>query len=190
MPGQEKLPPWPWVFSFTVEKVAAHRVTCGAWLGLPGWVLDGDAEALATGRAHRCACCGPVVPAADLPTDPDEADTQRVRTGTVPRVCPAPPLGRSLSMTMNLDRVFATMALTAAATLISVAPASADSDFLADLPLVKALSDIQGNNAGNSGTVNSHGDNNGNSNQANEVNDPGADVLDFTKALGSTDTLV
>ncbi|MEV7018892.1 hypothetical protein [Streptomyces sp. NPDC093991] len=54
LPGQEEAPPpWPWVFSFTVEKVAAHRVTCGAWLGLPDWVLGGDAEALATGHAKQ-----------------------------------------------------------------------------------------------------------------------------------------
>ncbi|GHE14696.1 hypothetical protein [Streptomyces alanosinicus] len=32
-------PPWPWVFSFTPDNVAACRVTCGARLGLPGWCL-------------------------------------------------------------------------------------------------------------------------------------------------------
>lgn len=53
LPAQQA--PWPWVFSFTVEKVAAHRVTCGAWLGLPGWVLSGDVEALATGHAKQRA---------------------------------------------------------------------------------------------------------------------------------------
>lgn len=48
-------PPWPWVFGFTPQKVAAHRVTCGAWLGLPGWVLGEDVEALATGHAKQRA---------------------------------------------------------------------------------------------------------------------------------------
>ncbi|MFD7957270.1 helix-turn-helix domain-containing protein [Streptomyces ardesiacus] len=55
LPGQEAPPPWPWVFSFTVEKVAAHRVTCGAWLSLPDWVLGDDVEALATGHAKQRA---------------------------------------------------------------------------------------------------------------------------------------
>ncbi|MGA5799169.1 helix-turn-helix domain-containing protein [Streptomyces cellulosae] len=53
--GQQQPPPWPWVFSFTPEKVAAHRVTCGAWLGLPDWVLNDDVEALATGHAKQRA---------------------------------------------------------------------------------------------------------------------------------------
>lgn len=35
----EEPPPWPWVFSFTEAKVAACRVSCGARLGLPAWVL-------------------------------------------------------------------------------------------------------------------------------------------------------
>ncbi|MEV0186501.1 DNA-binding protein [Streptomyces sp. NPDC050625] len=48
-------PPWPWVFSFTPEKVTAHRVTCGAWLGLPEWVLADDLDALATGHAKQRA---------------------------------------------------------------------------------------------------------------------------------------
>ncbi len=52
---QEAPPPWPWVFSFTAEKVAAHRVTCGAWLGLPDWVLSDDVGALATGHAKQRA---------------------------------------------------------------------------------------------------------------------------------------
>ncbi|CAL9665487.1 hypothetical protein SUDANB126_07218 [Streptomyces sp. enrichment culture] len=43
------------MFSFTVERVAAHRVTRGAWLGLPDWVLGEDAEALATGHAKQRA---------------------------------------------------------------------------------------------------------------------------------------
>ncbi|MFF5475457.1 helix-turn-helix domain-containing protein [Streptomyces achromogenes] len=52
--GQES-PPWPWVFSFTPDKVAACRVTCGARLGLPEWVLAQDVEALATGHAKQRA---------------------------------------------------------------------------------------------------------------------------------------
>ncbi|MGW7385321.1 helix-turn-helix domain-containing protein [Streptomyces sp. NPDC054794] len=48
-------PPWPWVFSFTPEKVTAHRLTCGAWLGLPRWVLADDVNALATGHAKQRA---------------------------------------------------------------------------------------------------------------------------------------
>jgi transcriptional regulator with XRE-family HTH domain len=55
LPEQDAPPPWPWIFSFTPEKVAAHRVTCGAWLGLPDWVLGGDVEALATGHAKQRA---------------------------------------------------------------------------------------------------------------------------------------
>lgn len=35
----EDPPPWPWVLNFTPGKVAATRVTCGAWLGRPRWVL-------------------------------------------------------------------------------------------------------------------------------------------------------
>ncbi|WP_330342666.1 helix-turn-helix domain-containing protein [Streptomyces sp. NBC_00557] len=53
--GQDP-PPWPWVFSFTPDKVAACRVACGARLGLPKWVLDEDVEALAaTGHAKQRA---------------------------------------------------------------------------------------------------------------------------------------
>ncbi|MGW1169150.1 hypothetical protein [Streptomyces sp. NPDC002550] len=33
--AEQEPPPWPWVFSFTPDKVAACRVTCGARLGLP-----------------------------------------------------------------------------------------------------------------------------------------------------------
>ncbi|MFE7976738.1 DNA-binding protein [Streptomyces shenzhenensis] len=51
----EEPPPWPWVFSFTPEKVAACRVTCGARLGLPAWVISDDVEALATGHAKQRA---------------------------------------------------------------------------------------------------------------------------------------
>lgn len=48
-------PPWPWVFTFDPEKVAACRVTCGARLGLPEWVLSDDVEALATGHVKQRA---------------------------------------------------------------------------------------------------------------------------------------
>ncbi|WP_258527738.1 helix-turn-helix domain-containing protein [Streptomyces sp. NBRC 110611] len=48
-------PPWPWVFTFNSVKVAACRVTCGARLGLPEWVLSEDVEALATGHAKQRA---------------------------------------------------------------------------------------------------------------------------------------
>ncbi len=47
-------PPWPWVFTFNPDKVAACRVTCGARLGLPQWVLSA-VEALATGHAKQRA---------------------------------------------------------------------------------------------------------------------------------------
>ncbi|MGW0764768.1 hypothetical protein [Streptomyces sp. NPDC002676] len=43
------------MFSFTLDKVAACRVTCGARLGLPEWVLAEDVEALATGHAKQRA---------------------------------------------------------------------------------------------------------------------------------------
>lgn len=51
----EEPPPWPWVFTFDESKVAACRVTCGARLSLPTWVLTADAEALATGHAKQRA---------------------------------------------------------------------------------------------------------------------------------------
>ncbi|WP_419992651.1 helix-turn-helix domain-containing protein [Streptomyces boninensis] len=41
----EDPPPWPWVFSFNDAKVAACRMTCGARLGLPGWVFDSQEDA-------------------------------------------------------------------------------------------------------------------------------------------------
>ncbi|MEW2625648.1 DNA-binding protein [Streptomyces sp. NPDC048106] len=47
--------PWPWMFSFTPDKVAACRVTCGARLGLPEWVLGEDVEALTTGHSKQRA---------------------------------------------------------------------------------------------------------------------------------------
>ncbi|MGP8301620.1 hypothetical protein ACTPOK_27605 [Streptomyces inhibens] len=51
----EEPPPWPWVFTFDPGKVAACRVTCGARLGLPEWVLSDDVDALATGHAKQRA---------------------------------------------------------------------------------------------------------------------------------------
>ncbi|MFK0142707.1 helix-turn-helix domain-containing protein [Streptomyces murinus] len=48
-------PPWPWVFTFTPDKVAACRVACGARLGLHKWVLDQEVEALTTGHAKQRA---------------------------------------------------------------------------------------------------------------------------------------
>ncbi|GAA0647536.1 hypothetical protein GCM10009535_26630 [Streptomyces thermocarboxydovorans] len=51
----EDPPPWPWVFAFDPEKVAAYRVTCGARLGLADWVLSDDVEALATDHAKQRA---------------------------------------------------------------------------------------------------------------------------------------
>ncbi|MFE9313421.1 helix-turn-helix domain-containing protein [Streptomyces sp. NPDC006706] len=53
--AEQEPPPWPWVFSFTPDKVAACRVTCGARLGLPEWVLAEDVEALTTGDAKQRA---------------------------------------------------------------------------------------------------------------------------------------
>ncbi|MCZ0210716.1 helix-turn-helix transcriptional regulator [Streptomyces sp. UMAF16] len=53
--AEQEPPPWPWVFSFTPDKVAACRVTCGARLGLPEWVLAEDVEALAAGHAKQRA---------------------------------------------------------------------------------------------------------------------------------------
>ncbi|BBC29476.1 uncharacterized protein SGFS_007700 [Streptomyces graminofaciens] len=53
--ASEEPPPWPWVFSFTPDKVAACRVTCGARLGLSDWVISDDVEALATGHAKQRA---------------------------------------------------------------------------------------------------------------------------------------
>ncbi len=40
-------PPWPWVFTFDERKVAAARVTCGARLARPRWVLPSVADATA-----------------------------------------------------------------------------------------------------------------------------------------------
>ncbi|MDH6112933.1 transcriptional regulator with XRE-family HTH domain [Kitasatospora sp. MAP12-15] len=52
---REESPPWPWVFAFDEGKVAACRVTCGARLGEPGWVLGEDVAALATGHVKQRA---------------------------------------------------------------------------------------------------------------------------------------
>ncbi|MCP9957429.1 helix-turn-helix domain-containing protein [Streptomyces sudanensis] len=51
----DDLPPWPWVFPFGPMKVAACRVTCGARLRRPDWVLSADVEALATGHTKQRA---------------------------------------------------------------------------------------------------------------------------------------
>ncbi|MER6087714.1 helix-turn-helix domain-containing protein [Streptomyces bluensis] len=51
----EEPPPWPWVFQFDANKVAACRVTCGARLGLAEWVLGDDIEALASGHPKQRA---------------------------------------------------------------------------------------------------------------------------------------
>ncbi len=51
----EDPPPWPWVFTFDAQKVAACRVTCGARLGLADWVLSDEVGALATGHAKQRA---------------------------------------------------------------------------------------------------------------------------------------
>ncbi|MFE2095833.1 helix-turn-helix domain-containing protein [Streptomyces sp. NPDC059468] len=53
--SSEEPPPWPWVFSFTPEKVAACRVTCGARLGLPEWVFAENVGALTTSHAKQRA---------------------------------------------------------------------------------------------------------------------------------------
>ncbi|MFF5129855.1 multiprotein-bridging factor 1 family protein [Streptomyces syringium] len=48
-------PPWPWVFSFDERKVAAARVTCGARLARPRWVLTSvnDATAALSARHEK-----------------------------------------------------------------------------------------------------------------------------------------
>lgn len=53
--ADQEPPPWPWVFSFTPDKVAACRVTCGARLGFPDWVLAENVEALTTGHTKQRA---------------------------------------------------------------------------------------------------------------------------------------
>ncbi|MFG2578350.1 helix-turn-helix domain-containing protein [Streptomyces malaysiensis] len=50
----EQPPPWPWVFTFTHTKVAAARLTCGARLGLAGWVTASqDAAGAALTSSHE-----------------------------------------------------------------------------------------------------------------------------------------
>lgn len=54
----EEPPPWPWVFTFNKEKVAAVRLACGARLGIPQWVFDAQNEAqpiLASGHDKQRA---------------------------------------------------------------------------------------------------------------------------------------
>ncbi|MFD9124155.1 DNA-binding protein [Kitasatospora sp. NPDC059571] len=51
----EEVPPWPWVFAFDEAKVATYRVTCGARLAQPQWVLGADPAALAAGHAKQRA---------------------------------------------------------------------------------------------------------------------------------------
>ncbi|WP_097232485.1 helix-turn-helix domain-containing protein [Streptomyces zhaozhouensis] len=41
----EEAPPWPWVFRFGHAKIAAARLTCGAWLSLPEWIASAQATA-------------------------------------------------------------------------------------------------------------------------------------------------
>ncbi|MEU0744424.1 helix-turn-helix transcriptional regulator [Streptomyces sp. NPDC006134] len=53
--AEQEPPPWPWVFSFTPDKVGACRVACGARLQLPEWVQAEDVEALTTGHAKQRA---------------------------------------------------------------------------------------------------------------------------------------
>ncbi|MFD9862603.1 helix-turn-helix domain-containing protein [Streptomyces alboflavus] len=60
MPGEEP-PPWPWVFAFDHRKVAAARVTCGARLARPRWVLaslDDATAALSSNHEKQRALLG------------------------------------------------------------------------------------------------------------------------------------
>ncbi|MEV8016720.1 DNA-binding protein [Streptomyces sp. NPDC086554] len=60
IPGEEP-PPWPWVFAFDMRKVAAARVTCGARLARPRWVLtslDDATAALSSGHEKQRALLG------------------------------------------------------------------------------------------------------------------------------------
>jgi transcriptional regulator with XRE-family HTH domain len=57
----EEPPPWPWVFAFDERKIAACRVTCGARLGRPRWVLsavDDATAALSSGHEKQRALLG------------------------------------------------------------------------------------------------------------------------------------
>ncbi|MFI1174207.1 multiprotein-bridging factor 1 family protein [Streptomyces melanogenes] len=54
-------PPWPWVFAFDLRKVAAARVTCGARLARPRWVLsslDDATAALSSNHEKQRALLG------------------------------------------------------------------------------------------------------------------------------------
>ncbi|WP_107482478.1 helix-turn-helix domain-containing protein [Streptomyces scabiei] len=53
--SSEEAPPWPWVFAFDQRKVAAARVTCGARLARPRWVLTSldDATAALTSNHEK-----------------------------------------------------------------------------------------------------------------------------------------
>ncbi|MFE4599339.1 helix-turn-helix domain-containing protein [Kitasatospora indigofera] len=51
----EESPPWPWVFVFDEAKVEGCRITCGAILGRPEWVLAADSAALRGGHAKQRA---------------------------------------------------------------------------------------------------------------------------------------
>ncbi|WP_125262140.1 helix-turn-helix domain-containing protein [Streptomyces alboflavus] len=60
MPSEEP-PPWPWVFAFDMRKVAATRVTCGARLSRPRWVLaslDDATAALSSNHEKQRALLG------------------------------------------------------------------------------------------------------------------------------------
>ncbi|QDQ16512.1 helix-turn-helix domain-containing protein [Streptomyces spectabilis] len=52
IPGEQP-PPWPWVFAFDMRKVAAARVTCGARLARPRWVLTSLDDATAALSSHH-----------------------------------------------------------------------------------------------------------------------------------------
>ncbi|ARP74225.1 hypothetical protein LK07_17990 [Streptomyces pluripotens] len=52
IPGEDA-PPWPWVFAFDERKVAAARVTCGARLARPRWVLTSLDDATAALSSHH-----------------------------------------------------------------------------------------------------------------------------------------
>lgn len=49
----DEQPPWPWVFSFGTDKVAAQRVTCAARLGQPQRVLSSLPEFAVSQGTHR-----------------------------------------------------------------------------------------------------------------------------------------
>ncbi|MDX3611963.1 helix-turn-helix domain-containing protein [Streptomyces europaeiscabiei] len=51
--SSEEAPPWPWVFAFDQRKVAAARVTCGARLARPRWVLTSLDDATAALTSHH-----------------------------------------------------------------------------------------------------------------------------------------